>query len=297
MANIRSIEMYDVMYYKTTAPAGWTNLWAYEQLGSFIEHDLGPGSNYSISLYSDPTGFDPGQGREVGMAWDWLHINDGYGVTEGWTIFGEPTYPGEPEHLLTVDQASVKIRYKLRAVDATPVTYEPNEYWYQIVNATHAVDHITYAGTSTTGTWAPTITIQLPGVNDSMVGNNSTGLFSWLAIEANWKLRWTKPNGLTSDFFPSVAHVSGTSAEAVGAPYDGARVNVKLDFPPLPVGQSGTHTLTLYLLPNDQTSNGFHKFDDDHTWVATITVNNPYMQDPLMLSFDTGVTMNISFST
>jgi hypothetical protein len=297
MANIRSIEMYDVMYYDTTAPARWKNLWAYEQLGTFIEHDLGPGSNYSISLYSDPTGFDPGQGREVGMAWDWLHINDGSGVTEGWTIFGDPTYPGEPEHLLTVDQASVKIRYKLRAVDATPQPYEPNEYWYQIVNATHAVDHITYAGTSTTGTWAPIVTLKLPGVNNAMVGTNSVGLFSWLGIEENWELLWTLPDNSTRTFRPNTAVVNGTTNELAGAPYDGAGVEIKLSFPVIPVGMSGTHTLKLSLLPNDQTSNGFYQFDDDHSWVATITVNNPYMGDKLMLSFDTGVTMNISFST
>lgn len=296
MANIRSIEMYDVMYYDTTAPARWKNLWAYDQ-NNFLEQDLGPSGTYSISLYSSPTGFDPAQGREVGMAWDWLEINDGSGVTEGWTIFGDPTYPGEPTHLLTTGQASVKIRYRLRAVDATPVTYEPNEYWYQIVNATHAVDHITYAGTSTTGTWAPTITLKLPGVNNSMAGNDSAGLFSWLGIQENWKLTWTPPDNRTRIFTPNTAVVLGTTNEPAGTPYDGAGVTMALSFPIIPVGTSGTHKLTLSLLPNDQTSNGFYEFDDDYTWVATITVNNPYMGDKLMLSFDTGVTMNISFAT
>lgn len=297
MANIRSIEMYDVMYYKTTAPAGWTNLWAYDQNYTNSEQNLGPGGTHSISLYSSPTGFAPAEGRAVGMLWDWLDINDGSGVTEGWTIFDDPSYPAGITHLLTAAQASVKIRYKLRAVDATPVAYEPNEYWYQIVNATHADDHITYAGGSTTGTWAPIVTLKLPGVNNTMVGPNSVGLFSWLGKEENWELLWTLPDNSTHTFRPNTAVVNGTTNELAGTPYDGAGVEIKLSFPVIPVGTSGPHTLKLFLLPNDQMTGGFHEFDDDYRWTAVITVNNPYMDDPLMLSFDTGVTMNISFST
>lgn len=297
MANIIAIELYDLQWYCTDsggAPAvGWNDLWAYDpQTG--VEQSLGVNSTYCISLYSDPIGFAIGN-RELSVNWEYLFVNDGSGVTEGWTLFYTNTPPAGATHLKSDMTKSLKIRYKLRAIDATPTPYEPNQWWYQIVNAAVAPDHIAYAGTSQTGSWTPIITVTLPGLTNAMV-DNSVSLFSWLADEANWELEWTRPDLTTRTSRPTAAVVTATTIQATGTPYDGAAVTTKLTFPLLTVGQSGEHTLKLSLLPNDQFNNGWHEFTDGHSWVATITANMPSQTDALLLSFDTGVSMTINIA-
>jgi hypothetical protein len=299
MANIIAIELYNLQWYRTVAfgdeAVGWRDLWAYDQEQTGVEYNLGVGSTHCISLYSDPVGFAPGN-RDVGVDWAHATVNDGSGVSDGWTLFyNTGPYPGST-HLKPDTTKSLKIRYKLRAIDATSTVYQPNQWWYQIVNAEVAADHITYAGTNVTGSWAPTIIVTLPGLTNTMV-TDSVSLFSWLGEEENWELCWTMPDSTTRFFRPTAAVVTGTTFQTIGGPYDGAAVITSLTFPLLAVGQNGTHTLKLSLLPNDQFTNGWHSFTDDYTWTANITVNMPSQTDALLLSFDTGVSLTINFAT
>lgn len=299
MANIIAIELYDIQWYRTVAgggeAVGWRDLWAYDQEQTGLEHSLGVNSTHCISLYSDSTGFTPGN-LDVSVNWEYAAVNDGSGVTEGWTLFyNTGPFPGTA-HLKPDTTKSLKIRYKLRAIDATSTVYKPNQWWYQIVNAEVAADHITYAGTSQTGSWAPIITVTLPGLTNTMV-TDSVSLFSWLGDVTNWQLVWTMPDSTTRTFRPTAATATATTSQLPGTPYDGAAVTTKLTFPQLAVGQSGTHTLTLSLLPNDQFTNGWHEFTDGHSWVANITANMPSQTDALLLSFDTGVSLTINFAT
>lgn len=299
MANIIAIELYDIQWYRTVAgggeAVGWRDLWAYDQEQTGLEQNLGVGSTHCISLYSNPTGFAPGN-KEVGVDWQYATVNDGYGVTDGWTLFYTNTPPAGATHLKSDMTKSLKLRYKLRAIDATLAVYQPNQWWYQIVNAAVAADNITYAGTSQTGSWTPTITVALPGLTNTMV-TDSVSLFSWLGDETNWQLVWTMPDSTTRTFRPTAATVTATTNQGTGTPYDGAAVTTKLTFPLLPVGQSGTHTLKLSLLPNDQFTNGWYDFTDGHSWVANITVNMPSQTDALLMSFDTGVSLTINIAT
>lgn len=292
---IKKIRFTDLMYWET-ATRTWKDLYALDPATS-NEVILGPGATHQISFYDAGSlqGLDPTQNFLNAIRWDRFQVADTVGVvTDGWTIFKEE---GVPESKLIPDKVkSLRIRYKLAAHDdSDPVNvYAPNQYYYMIVSGAYPADHITYTGAITTGAFAPTVYIKLPGVNNSMVPD-SANLFTWLTDVRNWCLEWRRPDGSLRSFAPNSATITGTYG-SIDENFNGAYVELKLPFPTLMIGQSGTHVLTMSFLPNDQQSSGFHVFADTHTWTAVLTAYEPSMRDPLLLSFDKGLFMSIEFN-
>jgi hypothetical protein len=290
--NIKLIELYDIQYWNTTTN-NWKSLYVCDD--SEIATSVGPGSQKSIVLYDAGagSGYNPTNPFTHTMDWRWLTVNDGSGITEGWTAF-DPNAVGDP--MIKADAVSVKLRYKLRVTDMSDPAniYEPPQIYYQIIMAAHPADHISFGSGGTTGPWAPEITVGLPGISNAMVAN-SAALFGWLTTPANWLIVWTRPDGTTRTLGP-VTNPTLTTAVSATTEYQGAVANILLRLPTLQIGQSGSHKLTVSLLPNAQQSGGFHEFDDDHTWTATITALTPSIGDPLYLSFDNNTFMTIEFA-
>jgi hypothetical protein len=295
MAKIKQIRLRDLQYWDTITNT-WKDLYAVDTAVQ-TERSLGVDSQYSVAVYDAGAGpgLDPDQPFNYGINWDYFDVDDGMGTSEEWTLF-YTGLPLEGTHLLADTIKSLKIRYKISATDdSEPAnTWDPGTQYYQIISGAYPADHIYYTGTITTGPFAPTIDVKLPGISNTMVTNSAT-LFSWAAEVNNWKVTWKRPNGTERLFTPSDVQVLGTynSAEAN---FSGAYVRIKLTLPTIQVGQSGTHTLTTSFLPNDQLSSGFLDFDDTYTWTAVITAYSPSMEDPLLMSFDKTVFMTINFA-
>ena len=286
--NIKRIELIDLAYWDNVAtPKIWKPLQATNGVSTY---SLGPGSNFGIVLMDNTgSGIAPTP-YEANLMWDFLIINDGSGVTDAWDIFGAAP-------LIPLTTKSIKIRYRLKVTDAAEPAniYAPLGYYYQIIKASYPADHITFGSGRTTGPWAPNITVYLPGISNTMVAG-SAALHSWLTAMEHWQITWTRPDGSTKVMQP--VSLSLTVADNSTAEYGGARAAISMLLPTLAIGQSGSHTLAVSLLPNDQdVSGGFFQFADGHTWTATITPLTPIIEDPLYISFDTNTYMSISFGT
>lgn len=296
MAKIKQIRLKDLQYWDTVTST-WKDLYAVDTAVQ-TERSLGVGSQYSVAVYDAGTGagHDPDQPFSQGINWDYFSVDDGLGISEEWTLF-YTGLPLEGTKLLSSTIKSLKIRYKISVTDdSDPAnTWSPVTLYYQIISGAYPADHISYAGTITTGPFAPTIYVKLPGISNNMVAN-SANLFSWAAEVNNWKVTWKRPNGTERDFTPTNAQVVNTVPSNDPA-FAGAFVYMKLTLPSIQVGQSGVHILTTSFLPNDQQSSGFLDFDDTHTWTAVITAYSPSMEDPLLMSFDKTVFMTINFNT
>ena len=295
MATIKKIRLTDLMFYNTVTHI-WENLYAVDTAVA-TERDLGPGSQYKPVLYDAGagTGLDPAAPYNYGLNWDYFAIDDGTGISEEWTLF-YTGIPHEGTHLLASTIKSLRVRYKIEVEDdSDPAnTFAPNQYYYQIIGGAYPADHILYMGTITTGPFAPTAYVKLPGISNTMVPNAAL-LFSWLTDVNNWKMVWKRPDLSEREFTPSSAIISGVY-DSTDVNYNGAYVNVKLTFPTLMVGQSGSHTLTISMLPNDQQTSGFTAFADVNTWTAVITAYSPTMEAPLLMSFDKTLFMTINFA-
>lgn len=280
----------------------WVNLHAVTGGMGASPEDLGPSSGNKVVLFPFMSqaglgaGFadehDPAQAFQQTIDWDSLKVQiaDGAG-TLGWTIFGADPL------LVPTNAVSVKIRYKLMVHDnAEPANvYSPNALYYQIIKASHPANHITYTGMVPTGVFTPIAVVRLPGITNTMVAN-SVSLFSWMKDVANWRLTWTKPGGQTRTYTPNNVTVSGTNKDEANPEYGGATVDLTMNFPQINVAHSGNHKLELEFLPNDQQTGGFHLFADSETWVAVVTAYTPSMEDPLMMSFDKTLFLEISFA-
>lgn len=295
MAKINVIELHSLQYW-STATNTWVDLYAQNGSGDVVS--LGPSSTHTVSLFNKGIGqgLNPANPFSYSITWDYFEVNDGSGVTEEWTLFYTGTPPAGT-NLLPSTIKSLRIRYKLRVVDdSDPVNvWEPTQWYYQIIQGAYPTDHITYSNTITTGPFAPTVIVKLPGISNTMV-TNSTTLFSWMTVLNNWTLRWRRPDGSEREYAPSSISILGTYA-STDPNFNGAYVSLRLVFPTLMVGQSGTHTLTVSFLPNDQQVAGFVDFADVHTWTAVIQAYTPSMSDPLLMSFDQHVFMTITFAS
>lgn len=293
---IKRINLIDLMYWDTVTRA-WRPLYAKDP-ATGTEQSLGPSADHCVSLYMATSGGDglaPDAPYNYGINWRRFDVLDQFAVSEDWTIF-DSEEPTPDTRLLPFKAKSVRIRYKLSMTDdADPAnTYTPSQYYYQIVNGAYPTDHITYTGTITTGPFAPTVYVKLPGISNNMVPYASS-LFSWLTNARNWSMEWKHPDDSIREYIPSTVSIQGIY-ESDDPNFDGAYINMKLVFPTLMVGQSGTHTLTISVLPNDQETGGFHVFADKHTWTAVITAYEPSMADPLLMSFDDTLFMSIWFN-
>lgn len=295
MANIKQIRLKDLQYWDTVTST-WNDLYAVDTAVQ-TERSLGVGSQYSVAVYDAGAGpgLDPAQPFNYGMLWDYFSVDDGSGTSDEWTIFA-PDPIAEGSKLLASTIKSLKIRYRISVTDdSDPAnTWSPVTLYYQIVSGAYPADHISYSGVITTGPFAPSISVRLPGISNTMVANSAT-LFSWAADVNNWKVTWKRPDGTERLFTPSNAQVLGTFASSDDN-FSGAYVFVKLTLPFIMVGQSGAHILTTSFLPNDQQISGFLDFADTHTWTAVITAYSPSMEDPLLMSFDKAVFMTINFA-
>jgi hypothetical protein len=295
MAKIKQIRLKHLQYWDTVTST-WNDLYAVDTAVG-TERSLGVGSQYSVAVYDAGTGagLDPAQPFNHGMLWDYFSVDDGMGTSDDWTIFYTST-PPEGTKLLDSTIKSLKIRYRISVTDdSEPANiWSPIDLYYQIISGAYPADHISYSGVITTGPFAPTIYVKLPGISNTMVANSAT-LFSWAADVNNWKVTWKRPDGTERLFTPSNAQVVGTYASS-DANFSGAYVYMKLTLPSIMVGQSGVHTLTTSFLPNDQQTSGFLDFADTHTWTAVITAYSPSMEDPLLMSFDKVVFMTINFA-
>ena len=292
---IKMLHLIDLMYWNTTERK-WQDLYAKNANGG-SEVSLGPGSNHRPSLYDAGAGagLAPDAPYNIGMNWTRFSVRDNSAVSTGWTIF-DSEEPTPDTKLIPHKTKSVRIRYKLwMSDDSDPAnTYSPNQYYYQIVNGAYQTDHITYTGTITTGPFAPNIYVKLPGFSNEMVPFASE-LFSWLVDKNNWSMEWKRPDDTIRTFTPN--NVDITEIQNTGDPaYSGAYIKLRLRFPTLMIGQSGTHTLTMSFLPNDQETVGYHVFADTHTWTAVITAYEPSMADPLLMSFDDTLFLTIKFN-
>jgi hypothetical protein len=289
--NIKLIELTELSYWDNAAtPKVWKPL---QVSDGTLNYSVGPGSQMGIVLYNAGlgNGLIPTADFSQNIAWDYLQVNDGSGITGDWTIFGASA------PLIATTVPSLKIRYRLKVTDmADPANvFQPTTMYYQIIKAGYPTDHITYSSGGTTGPWAPIITVYLPGISNTMVAGASA-LHSWLTQLANWQIEWMRPDFSSRVLQP--LSISVTVADNATANYGGARVSVIMTLPSLAVGQSGAHTLAVSLLPNDQDiSGGFFKFADGHTWTATITPLTPSIKDPLYISFDVNTFMSIDFGT
>lgn len=296
MAKIKQIRLKDLQYWDTVTST-WKDLYAVDTAVE-TERSLGVGSEYSVAVYDAGAGagLDPAEPFNCGINWDYFSVDEGLGTSEEWTLFYTGT-PPEGTKLLDSTIKSLKIRYQISVTDdSEPAnTWSPGTQYYQIISGAYPADHISYAATSTTGPFAPTIFVRLPGISNNMVGNSAT-LFSWAADVNNWKVTWKRPDDTEKSFTPSTAQVFGTFPSS-DANFNGAFVYMKLTLPSIQVGQSGEHILTTSFLPNDQQYSGFHDFADTHTWIAVITAYSPSMEDPLLMSFDKSVFMTINFNT
>lgn len=290
--NIKRIELYDIQYWNHSNNS-WKPLYVCDDNETPLS--VGPGANTSIVLYDAGagSGYDPTNPFTHTMDWNWLSVNDGSGLTEGWFAF-DPASVGAP--MIPAKTVSVKIRYKLRVIDMGDPenTYQPSEYYYQIIKASHPADNIAFGSGGTTGPWKPVITVGLPGISNVMVPN-AAALFGWLSTPANWIVTWERPDGTTRILGP-ISNPTITTSASSTTEYQGALVNITMEIPTLQIAQSGTHKLTVSLLPNSQQSGGFHAFADTHSWTATITALTPSIGDPLYLSFDTNTFMTIEFA-
>jgi hypothetical protein len=295
MAKIKQIRLRDLQYWDTVTST-WKDLYAVDTAVE-TERSLGVGSQYSVAVYDAGAGagLDPDQPYSYGINWDYFSVDDGLGTSDEWTLFYTGT-PPEGTKLLVSTIKSLKIRYKISVTDdSDPAnTWDPGTQYYQIISGAYPADHISYSGVITTGPFAPSINVKLPGISNTMVTNSAT-LFSWAADVNNWKVTWKRPDGTERLFTPSNAQVIGTYASS-DANYAGAYVYIRLTLPTIMVGQSGAHILSTSFLPNDQQTSGFLDFADTHTWTAVITAYSPSMEDPLLMSFDKTVFMTINFS-
>lgn len=262
--------------------------------------DLGPNSNNKIQIFPYHTGsgpiimhedHDPDTTYQHAIDWSSLQVYQEETQSHGFTIFGEDN------GLIGNDVTSIKIRYKLECWDNAipPNIISPNSLYYQIVRAGYPSDHITYLGMVPSGMFTPQVRIYLPGISNDMVANSSS-LFTWMARNENWKLKWSRPGGINRTLVPSSVSIENTQPDTANPEYGGATVRLNLLFAAINVAHPGQHRLELQFLPNDQQSGGFHLFADDETWTAIITAYTPSMEEPLLMSFDKTLFLEISFA-
>lgn len=290
--NIKLVELYGLQSWNNVLRK-WEDLNASNE--SAVVTSLGPKTENSIVLYDAGSGpgLNPVNPLKQSLDWKRFDVNDGGAITGGWNIFESP---GVTVGVISQDAVSVKIRYSLRVTDMnTPAgVYVSQEMYYQVINASHPKDHIAFSSGSTTGPWAPTVSVTLPGISNAMV-KDSEALFSWLASPLHWQAELKMPSGDTRRYSPT-ANPTIKTADSDEPTLDGAMAIVEFRLPMLQVSQSGQYTLTVSLLPNAQGSGGFHKFADAYTWTSTITAMSPSMSDPLYLSFETNTFMVIEFA-
>jgi hypothetical protein len=294
MANITKIHLTDLEYYDT-ATSAWVDLCAVDEYVS-TERSLGPrGLGYRIILFNNPsTPHHPPRPFSRQITWNDFEVEDPQGaVSDSWTIFANPVAEGSK--LILDTTPSVKIRYKLHVEDdSDPMNaYSPDTLYYQIISAQYPADHITYTGVSSSQPFIPTVNCRLPGISNTMVAG-SVGLFSWFTRQDVWQLKWIRPDLSERTYGPT--SVSLTTWPAATGPYGGAMLVASLVFPQIQLQTSGTHVLELSLIPNDIQSGGEFWFADNHTWTATLTAYTPGMDDPLVMSFDKIVFMEINFT-
>lgn len=297
MANITKILLTDLEYYNT-ATSAWTGLWAVDEYVQ-TERYLGPrGSGYRIILFKNTdTPHDPANPFTRQITWHDFEVEDPQGaVSDSWSIFANPV--GEGSKLILDTTPSVKIRYRICVEDdSDPMnTYWPDTLYYQIISAQYPADHITYTGVSSSQPFIPTVLCKLPGISNTMV-TGSAGLFSWFTRQDVWQLKWIRPDLSERTYGPTSVNLTTQPSNLLLFPeYGGATLYASLIFPQIQLQTSGTHVLELSLIPNDIQSGGEFWFTDKHTWVATLTAYTPGMDNPLVMSFDDLVFMEINFT-